>query len=151
VPSAGDAPRQSLGAMRVIAMAGRFAMVGAACAALNFTIMFVGTVVVGIHYVEAALLACLITVPVSYFFHRRVTFRISPTWQGEASEFLRFVLSQLVQFGVGLCILVALVERAGFTPMWGMVMMTALMFAYGFVVNSTWVFKALKGHRRRPL
>jgi putative flippase GtrA len=150
VPNAGDAPRQGLGAMGVIAMAGRFAMVGAACAALNFTIMFVGTIVIGINYVEAALLACLITVPLSYFFHRRVTFRISSAWQGEASEFLRFVLSQLVQFGVGLCILVILVEWVGCTPMWGMVLMTALMFAYGFAVNSTWVFKALKGHRWRP-
>jgi putative flippase GtrA len=92
-----------------------------------------------------------ITVPLSYFFHRRVTFRISSAWQGEASEFLRFVISQLVQFGVGLCILVVLVEWAGFTPMWGMVLMTALMFADGFAVNSTWVLEALKGHRRRPL
>jgi putative flippase GtrA len=143
--------RHELGVRGLIAMVGRFASVGAICAAANFMIMFVSIKLVGINYVKAALLACMITVPLSYFVHRRVTFRISSAWQGEAAEFLRFVVSQLVQFGVGLCVLIGLVDGLGFAPMWGMVVMTGLMFAYGFAVNSTWVFKALKGGRPRPL
>lgn len=135
--------RQKLEAVRVAAMAGRFAFVGAACAVLNLTIMYVGTVLIGVHYVSAALATCLITIPLSYFFHRRVTFQISKAWHGEISEFLRFVIAQLVQFALGICILVILVERAGMTPMWGTVAMTALMFVYGFAVNSAWVFRML--------
>jgi glycosyltransferase involved in cell wall biosynthesis/putative flippase GtrA len=98
---------------------------------------------IGINYVGAAVAACMITVPLSYFFHRHITFQIA-SGPKEASEFLRFVLSQLVQFGAGLCVLVILVEWARLTPMWGMVLMTVLMFSYGFVVNASWVFKRLK-------
>jgi glycosyltransferase involved in cell wall biosynthesis/putative flippase GtrA len=153
VSDAGNAGYQKSEAVRVVAMVGRFAVGGAACSALNIAIMFVGTVVVGINYVATALLTCLITIPLSYLFHRRITFRITPAWGGEAPEFLRFVISQFVQFGAGLCVLVILVEWVGFTPIWGMVVMTALMFGYGFVVNSTWVFQRLKlpfAHARVP-
>ena len=129
-------------AVNVVAMVGRFAVVGIVCSVLNIVIMFTGTVVVGINYIAAALSACMITVPLSYIFHRRITFRIASEWT-EASEFVRFVVSQLVQFGAGLCVLVVLVEWVGLSPMWGTVLMTALMFGYGFVVNSTWVFQKL--------
>jgi glycosyltransferase involved in cell wall biosynthesis/putative flippase GtrA len=149
VPSAGDIPGPQFGATGIVQMVMRYAMVGAACSALNISIMFVGTVVVGINYVAAALLTCLITIPLSYLFHRRITFRLSSAWKGEILEFLRFVVSQLVQFGAGLCVLVILVERVGLTPMWGTVSMTAVMFVYGFVVNSTWVFQTLKMHFKK--
>jgi glycosyltransferase involved in cell wall biosynthesis/putative flippase GtrA len=156
VPRFEGAPGQKLGAVRVAAMAGRFAIVGAACAALNWTIMYLGTVVIGIHYVAAALTTCLITIPLSYFFHRRVTFQVVSAWQGETPEFLRFVISQLVQFALGLCVLVILVEWGGLTPMWSTVAMTVLMFAYGFAVNSAWVFRILNfgfayGERQRVI
>jgi len=144
MPDTRSGGRQKSDAARVVAMAGRFAVVGAVCAALNMAIMFVGIVVIRINYVTAALFTCLITIPLSYFFHRHITFRIASVWRGEASEFLRYAISQSVQFGAGLCLLVVLVEWAGLTPMWGTVLMTALMFGYGFVVNSTWVFKKIK-------
>src|SRR5260370_38095920 len=99
-------------------MVGRFAAVGAACSALNIAIMFLGNVVAGINYVATSLLTCLITIPLSYLFHRRITFRITSAW-GEAPEFLRFVISQLVQFGAGLCVFGELVGVAGFTPQLG--------------------------------
>jgi glycosyltransferase involved in cell wall biosynthesis/putative flippase GtrA len=133
----------------VVGMAGRFALVGAVCAVLNIAIMYTGTVLVGVNYLTSALLTCAITIPLSYFFHRRFTFRILGSWRGELSEFLRFVFTQLTQFGAGLSVLVALVEWVKMTPMWATVLMTALMFGYGFIVNSTWVFHKIKSGSER--
>jgi glycosyltransferase involved in cell wall biosynthesis/putative flippase GtrA len=129
--------------LRVGAMAARFALVGALCAAINLAIMFLGTTLIGINYVAAAFATCLITIPLSYFFHRRITYRLPNAQKGEGTEFLRFVLNQLLQFAAGLCVLVVLVEKIGLTPIWGSVVMTGLMFVYGFLMNSTWVFQAL--------
>jgi len=122
-----------------LATAGRYSLVGAACAVLNVAIVWLGHDVLGAPYVLAALATCVITIPLSYAAHRQFSFASS---QPAGPEFLRFVVQQLSQFGLGLVLLVLLVEVAGLPPTPGMAAVTALMVVYGFVTNGRWVFRA---------
>lgn len=125
----------------------RYVSVGAVCALLNLAIMFFGHQVAGLHYLLAALLTCLITIPLSYCFHLGFTFKHSRLEEIDRYRFARFVASQLVQFAAGLLLLMSIVELGGMEPMWAMFSVTLLMFIYGFVASSTWVFRALGSGR----
>ncbi|MCA3217080.1 MAG: GtrA family protein [Burkholderiales bacterium] len=121
------------------ARAGRYALVGAACAGLNVAIVWVGHDLLGAPYLMAALATCVVTIPLSYLTHRRFSFVVSGPAGGV--EFARFVLQQLSQFALGLVLLVLLVETLGLPPAPGMAVVAALMFAYGFLINGRCVFR----------
>ena len=124
----------------VAAAAGRYGIVGVACAVLNVAIVWLGHDLLGAPYVLAALATCVVTIPLSYVAHQRFSFaRRAPA---SAAQFKRFLIQQLSQFGLGLVLLVVLVEGAGLPPALGMAAMSVLMFAYGFATNGRWVFRA---------
>lgn len=123
-----------------VAAAVRFGLVGALCALLNVAIVYVGHDVLSQPYLLAAAATCLITVPLSYLAHRRFSFRrvAAAEWR----EFARFLAQQLSQFGIGLLLLMLLVEVFGLLPALAMAAVAGIMFVYGFITNATWVFRA---------
>lgn len=136
-----------LGAMTdVSALALRHALVGAACAALNVAIVHVGDRVLGLPYLLAALMTCLITIPTSYLLHRRHSFRVAG--RINLPEFLRFLAQQLLQFGAGLMLLAFGVERLGLAPSVAMALAIVLMWIFSLLVQWRWVFKLPQAKRR---
>ena len=131
----------------VATTAGRFGLVGAACALLNVAIVHVGHDRLGWPYALAALATCVITIPLSYVAHARFTFAAQQ--EAAKAKFLRFVAQQLSQFMLGLAALAALVEGLGLPPTIAMVAVTGAMFVYGFVTNATWVFGAFGQRKAR--
>ena len=119
--------------------AARYGLIGLGCATLNVGIVHVGHSVLHAPYILAAVATCLITIPISYFAHRRISFaQMGP---GNGAEFLRFSMQQLSQFALGLLLLIALVEILVLHPTAAMLMVSVLMFAYGFITNASWVFR----------
>jgi glycosyltransferase involved in cell wall biosynthesis/putative flippase GtrA len=126
-------------ASRIAAMASRYGLVGLFCAALNVAIVWVGTEILGWSYGPAAALTCPITIPLSYWLHRRISFDVQEP--SSVAEFLRFVLAQLSQFALGFA-LMALVVEVLHWPAWiAMAGVSVLMMAYGFLTSSAWVFR----------
>jgi len=123
----------------VLATAYRFGLVGIACAFLNVTIVYLGHDVFKFPYILAAAATCFITIPLSYLLHRSFSFEqvSAASW----CEFARFVTQQLSQFCLGLLLLMGIVECLDLPPVFAMVIVSGLMFLYGFITNSTWVFK----------
>lgn len=129
------------------AAAGRHIGVGAACALLNIALIHVGTELLHWPYLAAAWLNCFITIPASYFMHRRISFRLErgASW----AEFGRFVGQQFLQFCLGLALLAAGVEWLGLHPTLAMAVATVLLWLFSFVVQWRWVFRArLRSERR---
>ena len=147
--SGAGSPMRTL-ASRVAAMASRYGLVGLFCAALNVAIVWVGTEILRLSYGPAAALTCPITIPLSYWLHRRISFDV----QGPSSvaEFLRFVLAQLSQFALGFALMALVVEFLHWRAWIAMATVSVLMMAYGFLTSSAWVFrvwrKALPGAAR---
>lgn len=131
-------------AVRLLLLVLRFGAVGATCAALNIAIMFVGTVIFERSYVVSALTTFILTIPLSYFLHRKITFQLAQDRKGKTTEFFRFLVYQLVQFAVGLCVLITLVHGMRISPVWATALMSALMFCVSFLMNSTWVFRVFR-------
>lgn len=125
----------------VVAAAGRFALVGMLCAAINVGIIYIGHDLLGWHYIAAALSTCLVTIPLGYVLHGRFSFRIDrrESW----SEFMRFVGVQLGQFSIGFVLLAAQVEMLSVPPAIGMVVVSVLMYLFSFFATSTWVYRVL--------
>jgi len=124
---------------RLVAAVARYGGVGVACALLNVAILWLATERLRQPYPVGAAATCFITIPLSYFLHRWISFGIAapPRWH----EFARFVAAQLSQFALGFALLAAVVEGLGLRPWLAMVLVSGLMFAYGFVASSAWVFR----------
>ena len=123
-----------------MAMALRYGVVGGFCTVLNIGIVWLGTERAHLAYPIAAISTCFITIPISYLLHRGITFAaIGPRrW----AEWWRFVAAQLSQFALGLLLMSVVVETLGWRPWIAMGVVSAIMFVYGFLASSTWVFRA---------
>jgi glycosyltransferase involved in cell wall biosynthesis/putative flippase GtrA len=124
-------------------MVSRYGAVGLACALLNIGIVWVGTERLRLPYPVAAGCTCLITIPLSYLLHRRVSFALPHGAQWR--EFARFVATQLSQFALGFLLMAAAIESLGWRPWVAMAIVSAAMMAYGFLASSTWVFRVWRG------
>lgn len=122
------------------AAAGRHMLVGASCALLNIVLIHVGTALLHWPYLAAAWLNVLVTIPASYFMHRRVSFRVDhdTSWP----EFGRFVGQQFLQFCLGLALLAIGVEWLGLNPTLSMAVATIVLWLFSFIVQWRWVFRA---------
>ena len=122
----------------------RYGLVGALCALLNVAIIAVGTQGLRLPYPVAAGCTCVITIPLSYLLHRRVSFAVAglASWQ----EFGRFVAAQLSQFALGFVLMAAIIEGLGWRPWVAMAWVSIALAAYGFITSSAWVFGVWKRH-----
>ena len=124
-------------------LVGRHAMVGAFCALLNIAIIHVGTSILGQPYQLAAIATCFVTIPIAYFLLRRFSFRLSaPAHMG---EFGRFVSQQLVQFLLGMSLLVIGVEWLELHPTVSIALATLVLWVFAFMSQWLWVFKRTAG------
>lgn len=131
---------------RMAGYAMRYGGVGAACAAINAAIVYVGHDLLGVHYLLAALSTCAVTIPLAYVLHARVTFTTGrpAAW----SEFGRFLTVQLTQFALGLGLMALLVELLALPPVAAMIAVSILLYLYGFVASARWVYRVFAPRRR---
>jgi putative flippase GtrA len=134
-------------APRLPGTAGRHMLVGAGCALLNIGLVHLGTAVLHWPYLAAAWLTCFITIPLSYFLHRRHSFRLAE--RASWPEFARFVGQQFLQFCAGLALLSVGVEWLGLNPTLAMAAATAVLWLFSFVAQWRWVFRAALRSERR--
>jgi glycosyltransferase involved in cell wall biosynthesis/putative flippase GtrA len=126
----------------LIATVSRYGVVGALCALLNVAIIAVVTQGLRLPYPIAAGCTCIITIPLSYLLHRRVSFEVAglASWR----EFRRFVAAQLSQFALGFVLMAAIIEGLGWQPWVAMAWVSVALAAYGFITSSAWVFGVWK-------
>lgn len=117
----------------------RHAVVGATCALLNICLLHVATAWAGLPYLIAAMLTCLVSFPLGFLLHRRVSFRLAThaSW----AEFGRFLSQQLLQFCLGLALLSAGVELLRLSPTLALALATLAMWLLAFLVQWRWVFR----------
>jgi len=120
-------------------MVSRYGLVGLFCALLNLGIVWTGTEILGLAYPLAAALTCPITIPLSYWLHRRISFDVRRP--PSLMEFRRFVLAQLSQFALGVAAMALVIETLHWRPWIAMATVSLLMMAYGFAASSAWVFR----------
>ncbi len=116
----------------------RYGGVSALCAATNLLILYIGTGVLGIHYILSCLLSFGILAPLSYFLNKHVSFREkSPN---STAQFLRYVASLLsgTFMNIGLMTLLADVFHVHY--LLAAISSTALSFLYGYIYQSSRVF-----------
>jgi len=129
-----DSPHVSLPA------AIRHGLVGLLCSALNVAIVYVTHVWLGMPYLLGLAATCVITIPLSYFLHRAVTFR--STQPASLAEAWRFLVQQMTQFSVGVALTVLAVEGMGLSPTLAFALATLLLWTFAFLSQAVWVFRA---------
>jgi putative flippase GtrA len=120
------------------ATAARHASVGVLCAALNIGIVYVCAEVFGWHYLAAIAVTVLITVPVSYVLHRRISFRLS--YAASLAEAGRFLAQQCLQLVAGTLLLGMGVEILGLAPAVAMAAAVLVLWVFALAMHFFWVF-----------
>jgi len=118
----------------------RHGLVGLLCSLLNLAIVHGTDVWLRAPYLLGLAATCVITIPLSYFLHRSVTFRSAhPASLPEAG---RFAVQQLAQFGVGVVLTILAVEVLTFTPTLAFGLATLVLWSFAFLSQAVWVFRA---------
>jgi len=125
---------------RIQNLLSRHAIVGIGCSLLNIGIIYIGTSIFNISYLFSVFSTIFITIPISYFLHRRFSFRIESS--ASILEFFRFLSQQFFQFSIGVVLLVASVEWMKMNPTLGMTVTTLVLWIFSFIVQYFWVFKS---------
>jgi len=123
---------------RIQRLLGRHAMVGIICALLNISIIYIFTEILVISYFIAVIITVFTTIPISYFIHRKYTFRLDRA--ANLREFIRFLGQQIFQFSLGFVLLIINVEWIGLNPTLGMIVATLMLWILSFITQWFWVF-----------
>jgi putative flippase GtrA len=119
----------------------KFCFVGASGYAVNLWVFSLLVLVLGVHYLPAAMCSFLVAVTNNYTWNRLWTFRDQ---RGHvAYQGMRFLVVSTVALGANLIVLEVLV-RAGLTEVVAQAIAIVLVTPVNFVGNKLWSF----GHRR---
>lgn len=114
----------------------RYGIVGALNAGV-YLALYTALVLVGVPYVLAAIVAFPLPVALGYWLHERWTFaRNEPT----LSRLGAFLVLQILSFGLGLLLLVALVSALGVDPILARILATPVSPLFVYIASRALVF-----------
>lgn len=94
--------------------------------------------VVGVHYIVAMLISLAFVTVAGHALHRRATFGSGGAYLG---EFFRYNSVVLLQFGLGLGLMIVLVELAGLSYLVANFLAAGVLAALSFVAHRTYTFR----------
>jgi putative flippase GtrA len=121
----------------------RFIAVGGFCFLLNLAVLYVGTDVIGLHYLVSMLASVAITTAASWLLNRIYTFKSKdPAKAREAGRFLR---TTLMNMAIATLAMFIAVDFIGLNYLVSSALIAIVMTAWNFFAHNRWSF--LKQHQ----
>lgn len=117
----------------------KYLMVGAFCALLNLLMQYTGALLFGAHYALTTLVAFLILVPLSFFIHKKVTFRS----EGKLSwrRFALYTIQWTVLLGANIVLLALLIDLLHVPVVVAIALATLLTHVVSYLYSRSYVFQ----------
>ena len=115
-----------------------YATVGAVCALLNLAVLWLLTSVLGLHYLISTMISFLTLTPVGFWLQKLVTFRTPVS--AAPFEWPRYFVTMGTTFAANLALMYLLVSLLDLWYLAASVVVTLLLLAGNFLVNSLWSF-----------
>lgn len=116
----------------------RYGGVGLCCVAVNLAVLYVGTDVLGLHYLVSAGLAFAIVAPFGYWLHKYVAFR-DPT-PPSVAQALRYLTGFAGAAALNIVAMAVLVDGLGVQYLLANIVVTGLYFVGSYGVQALWTF-----------
>lgn len=117
---------------------GRFVCVGAASFALSLSVLWLGTGVLGAHYLASTLFSLVFVGALSFGFQRRWVFASQRAdWKRELG---RFYVVNSGAFALNLALMALLVSGFGVPYLWASAIVGIALTAFNFLLHRNWSF-----------
>lgn len=121
----------------------KFGLVGASSTAIDWSIFYLFSYVIGIYYLTAKVLSFAIAVVNSFIWNRRWTFRSKES--KKLKEFTKFIIIALIGLSINALIMYFAVSILGWRKIFGLASATALTTFWNFLANKFYTFKNQQG------
>jgi putative flippase GtrA len=115
----------------------RFALVGAACFALNLLVLWTATGVFGVHYLTSAAVSFMAVTYFSFVLNRFFTFRAGG---GMGRQTARYYLVTAASLGLSLLLMYVLVDLAELNYLVANCLAAVLLLFANYAAHSCWTF-----------
>jgi putative flippase GtrA len=115
-----------------------YAAVGGLCAALNLVIQWLGTSVLGLHYLLSALISFFTLTPVGFWLQKTMTFR-TPR-ETAPFEWPRYFVTMGSSLAANLALMYLLVSLLGLWYLAAALVVTLTLLVANFLANDRWSF-----------
>jgi putative flippase GtrA len=118
----------------------KYLMVGAFCAVLNLVIQNAAVLLFGAHYAVASALSFVILVPLSFFIHKKVTFRTEGSLS--ARRFVLYTVQWTVLLLVNIMLLALFVDLLQLHVSLAILLVALIIHVLSYLYSRSYVFKA---------
>jgi putative flippase GtrA len=115
-----------------------YAFVGGVCALLNLAVLWLLTSVLGLHYLVSTMISFFALTPVGFWLQKVVTFQTPLA--AAPFEWPRYLFTMAASFAANLALMYLLVSILGVWYLAASVVVSLLLLAGNFLVNSLWSF-----------
>jgi len=115
-----------------------YAFVGGVCTLLNLAVLWLLTSALGVHYLVSTTISFFTLTPVGFWLQKLVTFRTPRS--AAPFEWPRYFLTMAASFAANLALMYLLVSLLGVWYLAASVIVTLLLLAGNYLVNSLWSF-----------
>jgi len=119
----------------------KFGIVGVSSTIIDWGIFYLLNYYLGIYYLIAKVLSFAVSVINSYIWNRRWTFRSDNP--NKLSEFGKFMLVAVVGLVLNTYIMFLAVEKLHLQYIFGLILATAVVMFWNFLINKFWTFKEM--------
>lgn len=116
----------------------RYGAIGLCCVASNLVVLYVGTGILGLHYMISVAIAFAIVVPFGYWLHKYVAFR--ETSPPSLAQAMRYTAGLTGAAALNALAMWALVDGLGVQYLVANVIVTGLYFVGSYSVQAFWTF-----------
>ena len=115
-----------------------YAFVGGVCALLNLAVLWLLTSALGLHYLVSTMISFFALTPVGFWLQKVVTFQTPLA--AAPFEWPRYLFTMAASFAANLALMYLLVSILGVWYLAASVVVSLLLLAGNFLVNSLWSF-----------
>jgi putative flippase GtrA len=115
-----------------------YTAVGGSCAALNLVIQWLGTSVLGLHYLLSTLISFFTLTPVGFWLQKTITFR-TPR-EAAPFEWPRYFVTMGSSLAANLALMYLLVSLLGVWYLAAALIVTVALLVANFLANDRWSF-----------